>query len=415
MKKMKRMIAGVLAAAMVAGMSFSALAAATDSDQTAVTYNDEGEVTITKNYEAANKSDMHESGEIVNESPAERFEFTIEAGSVTDAASVVNQDNMPIPAVTGIEYEKGDAGKANDKTKIMTVTLPELSDLETAKKDDNGRYVQYPSVGVYTYIIKETAEHTAGVSYFDDEITLVVTVIQDADENGDPERLRIAAVHCETPVDKNHEGGTKTDKFENVYSAGSLSVKKEVTGNLGDEQQDFTVKVAFTAPAGKIVKSDIFYTDGDEAKVIEAGDGWTGTTEPVEITLKHDETVMFTNIPYGITYSVTEDDYTSEGYDKAVYSYTGKVYTTVNDERVTNVVKIEESEEIGNEAAYSLENMPVDLRADCYIHEVKITNNRSTAVDTGISLDSLPYILLLAAAVTGLFAAAAKKRDRDLF
>ena len=38
----------------------------------------------------------------------------------------------------------------------------------------------------------------------------------------------------------------------------------------------------------------------------------------VDFTLKHGQTASLTNLPYGMSYTVTEDDYTGEGYTTAV-------------------------------------------------------------------------------------------------
>ena len=154
-----------------------------------------------------------------------------------------------------------------------------------------------------------------------------------------------------------------------------------VTGNLGDRDKEFNVTVTFTAPAGKEMKSVISYTDGT-AKTIETS-AWTekdGSKQAeVTIALKHDETVTFTNIPYDVTYTVTEADYTSEGYDEE------------------NIVYSDDA------------NKKIDSATDT----VTITNNKGTTVDTGVVLDSLPYILLIAVAVVGVVAFTAKKRTTD--
>lgn len=44
---------------------------------------------------------------------------------------------------------------------------------------------------------------------------------------------------------------------------------------------------------------------------------------------------------------------------------------------------------------------------------VTITNTKGTTVDTGIALDSLPYVLLIAVAVVGVVAFTAKRRTTD--
>ena len=322
MMKMKKLATGFLAAAMMLSVSNAVFASDT------ISYTDCGSVTITKVYEAENGGTT---------SPAETFGFTIERTSVTDAAEGITSANMPVATIGSVSYAAGDAGSATAKAKDITITLP-----------------QYTSVGVYTYTIKETAGNTAGVTYYGNDILLKVTVIE---QNG---KVRVAAVHTESPVDIANGQGKKSDTFPNTYSAGKLNVKKTVTGNLGDQSKDFKVTVTFTAPQGKTVNEAISYIDGGSPKTIPTT-AWKNGVATAEIELKHDETVTFTNIPYGVTYTVVEDDYTAEGYEAAAYSF--------------------------NDA-----NKTIDSAQDT----VTITNEKNGMIDTGIYMDSLPYVLALA-------------------
>lgn len=328
---MKKLISFMLTAILVFSISTVALAAEN-------TNQDMSTVTITKSYNETNEGTI---------SPAETFNFTIEKVKVEDAAVGVTVDNMPVPTVGTVSYSTGEAG-SDTKSKNITINLPE-----------------YTGVGIYTYTIRETAGITAGVTYYGDEITLVVTVIQDT--NG---RIRIAAVHTE------EQGEAKSDEFANVYSAGSLVVSKEVTGNMGDQTKEFTVTVTFTAPEGKNVNEAISFVDGTDNKII-AVDDWTNGVATATITLKHEESVTFANIPYGVTYTVLEDDYTtSDGYDDALYTWSDE------------------------------ERKIIDSAEDT----VAITNNKGVEVDTGITTDTIPYIMLLFAAVAGMVFMVAKKR-----
>lgn len=332
---MKKILSLALALVLVLSMSTVAFAAAGKE----TTYTDMSTVTLSKEYELTNDGTT---------SPAETFAFSdLTCTNVTDAAAGVSTKNAPVPTIASVSYNAGEAGGGNAK-KNITITLP-----------------TYTSVGIYTYTFTEIDGGTAGVTYRSAPITLVVTVIE---QGG---KVRVAAVHTEG------EGKTKSGEFNNEYSAGSLSVKKTVTGIMGDQQKEFTVKVTFTAPEGDTVREAITYVDDTESKTIAAGEGWTGSKE-VEITLKHGETVTFTNIPYGVTYTVVEDDYTAPnagGYDKADYTF-----------------------DDGNK------------KIDSASENVTITNNKGGVVDTGINMDSMPYILMLAVVFMGLFVFFSKKR-----
>lgn len=326
-----------LALALVLVLSMITVAFAAEGKET--TYTDMSTVTLTKEYKLTNAGTT---------SPAETFGFSaLTCTNVTDAADSVTTTNAPVPTIASVSYTAGEAGGENAKKNII-ITLP-----------------TYTSVGIYTYTFTETDGGTAGVTYRSDAITLVVTVIE---QDG---KVRVAAVHTEG------EGEAKSGEFNNEYSAGSLSVMKTVTGIMGDQEKEFTVKVTFTAPEGEYVREAITYVDGTETKTIAADEGWIGSKE-VEITLKHDETVTFTNIPYGVTYTVVENDYTAEadgGYDAASYNFDDT-------------------------------NKKIDSASE----NVTITNNKDGEIDTGINMDSMPYILLLAVACMGLFVFISKKR-----
>ena len=335
---MKKFLSMLLALVLV--LSMSTVAFATEGDEsdtpsTPATYEDMTTVTLTKEYKLTNAGTT---------SPAETFSFsTLTCTGVENGGVGVTAQNAPVPTIGSASFEAGAAGDATKGKQTITITLP-----------------TYSAVGVYTYTFTETDGGTAGVTYRQNAITLKVTVIE---QNG---KVRVAAVHTE------EAGAAKSGTFDNTYSAGSLEVKKNVTGNMGDHEKEFTVKVTFTAPTGDTVKEAISYTDGTENKTIAAN--WTDGKAEATITLKHDETVTFTNIPYGVTYVVDENDYTGDGYDAAAY----------------------DANKTGTIGAASV--------------STTITNNKGASVDTGIVMDSMPYILLLAVAFVGLFVFFSKKR-----
>lgn len=322
-----------LGLALALTLSVSAAAFADGAEE--VRYEDMSTVTLTKEYTLTNSGTL---------SPQETFGFTaLTCVAVEQGGVGVTPENAPVPTIGTISYSKGEAGSAT-AVKTATITLP-----------------AYTAVGIYKYTFRETDGGTAGVSYRGEDILLVVTVIE---QDG---KTRVAAVHTES------EGGQKSGSFDNTYSAGSLSVSKQVTGLMGDREKPFEVKVTFHAPAGDMVKSDISYTLNGVNTEIPGGTGWT--TKEVTISLKHGQTVMFTNIPYGVTYTVAESDYTGEGYDAPTYTY-------------------------GDDT------QAVDSASET----VEIVNNKGGRVDTGVSLDSLPYVMLLTLVCGGMALLVTRKR-----
>lgn len=351
----KKLTAGALALSMMFAMATPAFAVRIENE-----YPDMTSVTFTKIYEAMNENTT---------SPKETFKFDIVGVDVTDAAEGVTINTYGMPEVGTVSYEAGEAGSAT-KAKKITVNLP-----------------RYESVGIYTYKITEKAQGTAGVTYWGNDIILKVTVIE---QSG---KFRVAAVHTEdakrdgTYDTSKGENSTKNDTFRNFYSAGSLSVTKCVTGYLGDRNKKFEVTVTFKAPEGKTVKEAIKYkyskhsegdSEGDTEKTI-AVDAWKEGKAEVKINLAGADAVVFTNIPYDVTYTVVEKDYTtSDGYDPADYYFTD-------------------------------DNKKIDSAID----GVVITNNKGGTVDTGVILDNAPYILMLAVVAGAAMTLVIKKRREE--
>lgn len=323
---MKKLISILLALVFVFSMATVAMATTTTPSYTQdnVTYTDMGSVTITKTYKTVNGG----------ESPAETFALsTLTCTGVKNVPDGVTTTNVPVPTVTKSATFAQGVATAQGATDTFTITLPAIT--------------EYPGVGEYTYTFTETASENAGVSTYTTNMKLVVTIVQDGN-NG---RLRIAGVHCEDSK------GTKTAAFENTYTAASLTVSKQVDGNLGDRTKDFTINVKFTNNTGKKIGAPITY--GDNQTVDFKG----GTEATIPVTLKHGQSITFANIPEGVSYEVEEEDYSSLGYSaKYNNQEVEKVSGNISDTDVT----------------------------------VTVTNIKRADVDTGISLDSVPFILILA-------------------
>ncbi len=257
-------------------------------------------------------------------SPVETFTLEqVGNGSVKDG------DATSAPAlgiITGATFAEG-AANANGATGEITVALPE-----------------YTSVGVYEYTLQEVAGTTAGVTYYGETIKLVVTVV-----NGKNNALlRIAGVHTES-------SGVKSDTFENTYRAGTLNVSKTVTGNLGDKNKYFEFKVTLTGENGKTYGASYAVTGGskdDNPKSIVIGQETT-------FMLKHGDTLSIANLPYNVTYTVTET--ADADYETTKTGDTG----TIN-------------------AAE---------------HTAAFTNTKEGSIDTGVTTENLPYVLLIGSVV----------------
>ena len=156
MKKTKKLLACLIAAATMFTMGSTAFAAETAEAETKTPVDS---VTLTKSYKLE-VADM--------KSPAETFNYTVTAANVTDAASNTTKDNMPMPKVVAYttEYTEGEA-TVEGKEKTFTIELP-----------------NYNSVGIYYYTVAETKGNTLGVTYDEKTVTLKVTVVNNKSGDG---------------------------------------------------------------------------------------------------------------------------------------------------------------------------------------------------------------------------------------
>ena len=322
MKKTKKLLACLIAAATMFTMGSTAFAA-----DAGTTYNDQSEVTIKKQYDLIGQGT----------SPAEDFKFTVAKTSVSDSA-ITKVEDMPDISVGDIHFDvDGATGNIAE-----TITLP-----------------KYTSVGVYTYTITETPGKTAGVTYDATPVVLKVTVV---DENGVLKRI----------VSLRKDGtklGEDANAFTNTYSAGTLDISKTVEGNLGDKNKYFEFKVTLIGVDGKTYGDSYAVTGGSE-----------GAENPTSIKigkeetfrLKHGDTISIANLPYGVTYTVTET--AVDGYTTAKTGDTGIVNAA-------------------------------DQKAE-------FTNSMTGEVDMGVNLTTLPYILVFASVIVIAGAAFITRRRR---
>lgn len=271
--------------------------------------------------------------------PAEDFGFSIEFIGYKD-----NEGNAATTLPT--TYPTVTLGKASFGAKTAATTA------YTEDANVTITNVSPCALGVYTYKITEVAGTTAGVNYVANPVYLNVTVLV---HEGTDDHY-VAAIHYSLTMDSNDKIGST----QNSYDAGTLNVRKVVTGNMGDTNKDFTFTVKFTADTGREIKSAITY------KVAGGAEQTVGTNNEVTFTLKHDQTATFTNVPYDVSYTVTETQDTA-------YQTTYKV----------------------NDAA-AVSGLIATNAMDSSTENVVFTNDRTSTVDTGITLDSLPFVLILA-------------------
>ena len=151
-----------------------------------------------------------------------------------------------------------------------------------------------------------------------------------------------------------------------------VTVSKTVTGGLGDTKKDFNFTVTVTMndqPSAFLIGSDSYTS--------------TGT-----FTLKNGDHKELT-VPVGAKVVVTEEDY-GEGHGGYTTTY------KVNSNDAQTGLSAELTAQVGNNDT------------------IVFTNDKEASPDTGVLLDSLPYVLILAAvAVAAVLMLSRKRRNRD--
>ena len=112
--------------------------------------------------------------------------------------------------------------------------------------------------------------------------------------------------------------------------------------------------------------------------------------KPTTITLSDDQTTTLKQVPVGATVTITEDDYSNDRYTPS-YAIDGKPSGTNNREaKITSISK----------------------RDNDVPHEVIFTNNKDAIPDTGLDLNTTPYILALCIVAAGAGVLLFRRRKR---
>ena len=197
----------------------------------------------------------------------------------------------------------------------------------------------------------------------------------------------------------------------------NVTITKEVKGLLGDTTNPFTFNVSITKKDG---------SDCSEGVTAKRDNGETVDLKN-NFPLKHKETVTLENVPIGATIKVTEvtpgahykvsangHDGEQSGSGPVTFTYVAVANTPTTTANDTG------------EAALMLLSMEEDTAVDAdgdpvaYAAGTKVTNNAITVInrcdlmpDTGVLLDTLPYIVILAVVAGGVALLMLRKHRKE--
>ena len=208
---------------------------------------------------------------------------------------------------------------------------------------------------------------------------------------------------------------------EKPVEKAKFKIMKQARGPLAGKEQ-FEVHV--TLQSEKPVRSDIICNDGEEhviSKVGSANSSWTGTdatgyTAAVTLQIKDDEVVEFKGIPAGVKYKVQEDSkhigqLTESNINDTTTGYTVAYYgggTKVENPTVDKPADKDYGRTLFASGTVGSDNNIV-------ISNSKGANNEDSGMvkpNTGINLETLPYVVILGLVIIGAGMMFVKSRRR---
>mgnify|MGYP000532513500 FL=1 len=361
--KLKKFFAGVLAAAMMLTVGATA-AFATNTTESMIVADGNGvaNFTLTKKLMVAEGTAPQKM----------TFDFTV-SGHVADAdkgakAGTVGGEFTTQPSVT---FEK----TVNEQFTVNTYSQDFSIDLVKLLGDN------YNKVGKYAYTISENETKIPGITKDAHTYEMIVTVVNKQKDNLTNETGYGYYVGM-----YDAEGQKVPAVFTNTYNSYSLEVKKTVEGNFGDLGDTFTFYITLGKEDGKDDNYATATVHVSDTSNPANNATWTVGGGQQTVTLKHGQTITVSNLPVGVTYTVTEEKTNVDG-STWVYNTTGE--------------------------AVAINDVLPSITADNNANKVEIVNKHEGTPDMGVVLDNAPYIAMLAIVAIGGVALMLNKRRRD--
>lgn len=209
-------------------------------------------------------------------------------------------------------------------------------------------------------------------------------------------------------------GGDRVVNFYAHYkkATSNVTITKQVTGLLGDINKEFAFNVSIKQ-------------NGEDCTGVTAKKGDQTVSDLTNFTLKHNETVTLENVPIGATITVNES---TPGEHYTVYSTGYNDGQNGSGEVTFKYVAVANTATAGNadEAELMLLSMDEDTAVDAdgdavaYDSGIEVDNNQIIVTnhcgllpDTGVLLDTLPYIVILAVVAGGVALLMLRKHRKE--
>lgn len=313
-----------------------------------------------------------------------------------------------------------------DMPKIVDAKITSDNIKSQPLQNVNGKYFKqmsvvvtlptYTEIGDYWYKVSESVRDengdthdVAGVTHDPNNYYLHVQVVKVKDADNNETLSRLVTLHKPDPDNQDTYINAKTNGVTNIYGNGQIIIKKVVNGNIADDNRPFNVDVVMTSDAP--VSSDITYKFFNKANA-QVGDpveiehtewkfenGAYTLSKTIEITAN--TRVEFYNVPYGVEYTVMEEDYSS--------SFKVPTYN-INTENMN-----EQGDTIvGSHSAVWKEKYVKGTISDLE-DTITIINTTDATIDVGVIIDNMPYIAIMIFAVGAVvvFVAVRHRKKKD--
>lgn len=288
-------------------------------------------------------------------------------GLTEDEAKTVVKD-------TGfISYGQGTAGKA-----LTAVNFS--SDNFVRGTDDNG--ASYISVS-YVFDVSDVAPNRNYTYYFVEDDSK-------AQVNGYHLKQTFVddKIGTSGSVTVNKENSNRSITFSNFYekTTADVTISKIVTGLMGDTHKDFAFRITGLEGKGVTLENN----NGDLSN----------------FTLTHNGSVTLKNVPMGTVFAVVETLGVDSGYETKATGYDTAVTDADRTFYYKLVLKDGQQVLMACDANGNNEKEQNELA-------ITVTNHCTLKPDTGVLLDTLPYIVILAVVAGGVALLMLRKRRKE--
>lgn len=262
------------------------------------------------------------------------------------------------------------------------LSLSERKAVETAVKNAGSTFSSNPTTVFYS--IKDSAKITidrTDVEYYGGQIHIADTY-----------RWNKALLLKYSVTEGNNPEVTITNSY--TPNRADLTVTKTVTGNMADLDEEFTFRMTIES-VEEINPEKITWANASRTPSTGNLAGLTPSSGGYEFKLKNGEHIVFSGIPAGANVTVTETD-------------AGDYKTTV----VVNDTPAAEAVALAAETG-SVDNKTGSVTISADAKTIAFTNTKEIEVNTGVILDTLPYVLMLIAVGGGVVAFFLRKRHHD--